>query len=208
MREPVHTRVCSCVCLCTVAWPVALYDQCVAACRVPVAIVGGTFSPLPLYPIDETYQRLIDGQTSTIRSVPAFGPYTPWTKYGWGSRTGTGSWSPYITLALDAAYRQAARMQPGHCSPVLLQPPSPHYCPAFFNSAAHTARTAAYVPHAHITLLVESMTHTHSLTWWLPGAVSARKACSRVVWLLVLIMHIPDLRMPTAVTLVALVCGR
>ena len=52
--------------------------------------------PAAVYPAFETYLRLIDGQTSTVG--------TAYNTYGWGVRTGTGSSSPYITLALDKSY--------------------------------------------------------------------------------------------------------
>lgn len=65
-------------------------------CRVPVSVTNGTFQPAAQYPAQETYQRLIDGQTSTIG--------TSYTTYGWGVRTGTGSSSPFITLHLDQTY--------------------------------------------------------------------------------------------------------
>lgn len=63
-------------------------------CRVPVKVVSGNFKPLKDTYGWDSWQRLVDGQTSTVMA------YEP----GWGARTDASSTSPYITLQLDASY--------------------------------------------------------------------------------------------------------
>ena len=65
-------------------------------CRVPLRPVGGSFFPASAAPATETWDRLLDGQSSS--------PSTTTTGTGWGVRTTATSSSPYITLTLDGPY--------------------------------------------------------------------------------------------------------
>lgn len=75
------------------------YSACasVVNCRVPVPVTGGSIFPASVTPDTETWQRLVDGQTSTVTSP----------SIGLGVRT-TAAVKPFITLALNAAYNVGA----------------------------------------------------------------------------------------------------
>lgn len=74
------------------------YGACMAAlgCRVLTPVVNGIIWPASVTPSVETWDKLVDGQSSTVYSLTA-------PAVGMGVRT-TAAQRPYITLQLDSAY--------------------------------------------------------------------------------------------------------